>query len=127
MGFEYEIDTEKNLVRNRWTGPIPLDQFISQSRRVTDDPDFERGMNTLSDCREADWSAESDSAHEFVWHTEILERTRGAAKWAVLVRDAEMAESVETFDMVLKQRGIKIEARAFVSEAEALAWLGIEP
>jgi len=37
-----------------------------------------------------------------------------------------MSESVETFDMVLKQRGIGIEARAFVSEAEALAWLGVE-
>ena len=126
MGFEYEIDTEKNLVRNRWTGAIPLDQFVTCSKRVTDDPRFKPGMPTLSDCREADWSPESNSAHEFVWHTEMLEKAKGPAKWAVLVRDAEMSESIETFNMVLKQRGIQIEARAFVSEAEALGWLGIE-
>jgi hypothetical protein len=38
----------------------------------------------------------------------------------------EQAESIETFDLVLKQRGIRIEARAFASEDEALGWLAGE-
>lgn len=53
MAFEFSIDVTGNLIRETWTGLVDVEQFYACSREQWSHPDYRRGMNMISDLRDA--------------------------------------------------------------------------
>ena len=123
MPFTYTIDGTVGLVRVQCEGSFTIDEMIAHSLRVNEDPDFVPGMNTLSDLREAQLVDEVAAVRNYLDHTRELETFRGACRWACLVADLSARNLIWSFDLLLKERGSAIEAKGFLEEDEALAWL----
>ncbi|MCB1061632.1 MAG: hypothetical protein KDN20_01775 [Verrucomicrobiae bacterium] len=123
MAIDYTIDPEANLIRVNQVGSFSIAEMIRHSLRVNEDPAFVPGMNTLTDLRKASLMDEVAAIRKYVDHSAELAEIRGACKWACLVADESALNLIWSFDLVMRERGIPIRTKAFLDEAEALAWL----
>ena len=127
MAIAYTIEPEANLIRVSYEGSFTIAEMITHSLRVNDDPLFVKGMNTLSDLREARLVDDVSAIRDYVEHAIDLKAVRGACRWACLVADEAGRDMIWSFDLVLRDRGGEIETKGFLDESEALAWLAKRP
>ena len=123
MSFEYTIYPEENLIRMKCSGDFTIPELMEHTLRVNQDPKFQPGMNTLGDYLDAHWVGEVQEMSDYLEHTEMLEKVRGKCRWAILLRTDGGRKLIEMYNLMVRERGIQIETRAFTSEQEALAWL----
>jgi len=121
MPFEFVIDVPGNVIREKWSGTITLEELYDSCRQELAHPDFSKGMHLLSDFREA----QSEFNHE-----ELMEFAQYMAQTLPTLRHAVIVSRRVGFG-VARMFGSMIEAssaspsphRVFFDADEAEQWL----
>src|ERR1051326_4101551 len=51
MGYLFQIDSNRNLVRETWSGDVTLEDYKSAMAELRQHPEYRRGMDGLTDYR----------------------------------------------------------------------------
>jgi hypothetical protein len=109
------------LIHLRCEGLLTLDDFIEQGSQTKQDPQFQKGMHSIADLREAKLSANFAKALKFLDFMESIQESRGSCKWAVVApRNAEYGLGMMLASISSE---VSMEVRVFRKMEEAVTWV----
>ncbi|MCI5105096.1 MAG: hypothetical protein MRY76_00115 [Pseudomonadales bacterium] len=117
--FTYDIDQHRNLVAQHAEGKLDLGTLESVTSRVTEDKNFQPGMNCLTDIRQST-PTESDQSRE------QSENPGGKAefhKHAILARTRSQVGLARNYEARCQANRLACQIVVFRDEADALDWL----
>lgn len=123
MPVTSDIDPELRLVRLAYVDPFTLDEWRDAMQRVRTARGFGPGFRWIVDRR----GAAAPSTEFAKGIAAFLDRHRdaiGASRVAILIHDSSTAHGMGRMQEALNDF-VGIETRAFKTEADALAWLGV--
>jgi hypothetical protein len=123
MPFEISLLSGDPFVRTRTTGPLTREGFERFIEELVTNPGWRRGMNILSDYREAEakpLSAEDIRAMS-AYYASLQERL-GPGKSALVVSDS-LEYGIARMWISLTEMKVSRELRVFHSISEAERWL----
>jgi hypothetical protein len=126
MKLTYNIDKKSKTVFVKAKGEISVNDLIENEKNIINDPNFERGFNTLVDFTKA---KPAEDVHfktitmgrDFV---ESIQEVRGKCKWAFIAPNATAYGAIRMF--IALSDSLSIESVVFRTEDEAKKWLGLE-
>ena len=125
MKITYNINKELKTVFVNAEGVISATDLIENEKKIINDPNFEKGLNTLVDFSNArpaeDVNFQSvNISRKFV---ESIQEVRGQCKWAFVAPNDPAYGVCRMFSTL--SDGLSIESAVFRTEDEAKQWLGI--
>jgi len=128
MPYEFTIDSQKNLIRETWTGRVDLVQMKESSEREWAHPDYRKDMDMIVDFRQARMELTADEVWAFaVWFSE----RESLSKFAVVVAREAAYGMVRMFQSVNAAhsagRSANDNARVFYSLEAAENWVAETP
>jgi len=124
MGVSYRIDPERRIIFSQYSGPIDAEAILANLRAANNDPLFEKGMDSLADFSDAQFTSMSVETI-FAFFAAVqreIEEERGRCRWAVVVPDAANLGVVKLYQLMSDELQITMET---FSDAEAaMEWLG---
>jgi hypothetical protein len=117
--MKYSIDLDKNIIFCEFSGHVDAEKMIEHILELRNNPDFHKGLNTISDIRKATFSKgflEMRAIVEFVKQTSPL---RGDFKLALIVEQPAV-ESAKLYELLSTKNHVKVVFH--MDEAEA--WVG---
>jgi hypothetical protein len=121
MPYIFLIDKKDNVIRETWTGIFDLAQLKDSCYAEWSHPDYRRGLNILSDFRQAIGRVSVDEVLQFAsWFSNDDAPTRHA----IVVRRERALDFAGMFSMIRdSDRPHDSQTRLFFSYAEAEAWV----
>ncbi len=122
MPVATRIHAEDNVIVNRATGPLEIDDIIRAFDQVLADPDFRPGMNSLWDLREATIQATPDKLQELVTHVALSRDKRGTRyRLAIVAGDSMLRMLADIFKALTSPLSFKV--RVFRDHDLAWNWV----
>ena len=121
MPYTFLIDSENNVIREKWRGTFDLDQLMESSCREWSHPDYRKGLNILSDFRRARAKLTADEMLKFAsWFS----NDNAPAKVAIVVRRQRALDFANMFSMIREcTEANQCGTRLFFSYHQAESWL----
>lgn len=116
----YNIDKKTKLIYTKCRGRLTLEDLIEHSMRVTCDPQFQQGMNGISDIREAEIENSFQMLFRFYNHIKKYGPIGGKINWAIIV-GAKKPDSAKLFQTLASDGNSFIEL--FGNKDEAEKWI----
>ena len=121
MGYRFEIDQTRNLIRETWTGPVGLNDYETAIAQLARHPDYREGMDSITDYRDAEIKLSYDAMRT------LASRSAATEKWGrvaiVVSRNVEYGLARMYEEMIEFHNGHIKEFRIFNSIEEAERWL----
>lgn len=123
MKTMYHIDSAKNLIAAKRSGPVRMTEALDLIGTVMGDDKFRKGMNLVYDLTEAvgDWSL-SDIDH-FRSYVDKIGGRFGSAKWAFVASDGAIDATVRILILLHNANRRKIIMRLFRTKYDAVKWV----
>lgn len=126
MKITHHIDKESKTIFVKAEGILSVDDLIAYEKKVIKDPDFESGLNSLTDFTHATPSSDVNLdkvtlSRDFV---ESIQKVMGKRKWAFIAPSDITYGICRMFSML--SEGLSIETGVFRTEDEAKKWLNIQ-
>jgi len=119
MKHEYSIHIEDNILTETFTGDIDLSILDQANASIIKDKNFVKGLNFLTDLREANLLITYDEMWQHTYRLPDL----GINKLAIITnRDLEYGISRQ-FEALTNDKDLYIEISIFKDRNEALKWL----
>jgi hypothetical protein len=120
----YVVLDEGDLVLERWSGDVSIDEMVSHENDQLQDERINRGASVLADCTQASLVLSPDQIEVLTApHANPLKKT-SISRYALLLSD----ESFDTASLVARQvKKYGMTVIAFNSLDIACCWLGIDP
>lgn len=120
MPVRQRVYPELDFVHTVWEGTVTMDDGRAHNEALRNDPDFSPSMRQLSDARTARSAVSSEGIRTLAKTSAFGPESRRA----ILVADSNTFGVSRMYEAQADQAG---HLRIFRDEAEALAWLGIDP
>jgi hypothetical protein len=122
MKYQVYIDKALNVLFDRHEGEITYQAFRDSIRELYEHPDWQKGLDVISDLREASLVLSSSEMRQIITSFMVDDE---ANKLAVVVsRDSEFGMA-RMFEILSEETNIWKEYKIFRDMAEAKKWLGI--
>ena len=116
--MEYSIDLDKNIIFCEYSGFIDAEKMIEHIVKIRVDPDFHRGLNTISDIRRATFSKGFLEIKTIADYVKQSSSFRGNFKLALIVEHST-AESAKLYEFLSTDSHVKV----FFDMDGAEAWI----
>lgn len=123
--ISYTIDTKKNIIDAKCSGRIVLEELKAIADAVLLDPEFHKGLNSISDMREAHIAFSFLDALSFRNHIRTFEKIRGKYKWAIITGPQKTPNIYKLFEILSLDGFFKI--KLFQNRNEAEIWISSNP
>ncbi len=117
----YTIDEKKRIVNTKCTGEITLEELKDHADSVIHDPRFQKGMNSISDIRDADLEYSFSTFSSFRDHIRPLEQIRNKFKWTIIINTQKSPDAIELFQTIAADGMFSI--KLFENRNEAENWI----
>ena len=117
----FKIDEKRGIVNTTCTGKISLDDLREHTLAVVYDPKFRKGMNTITDIREADFNYSFFTSKSFRDYIRDYEESRGEFKWAIIIDMQKNHSPVQLFHDLAKDGLFSI--KLFENRDDAEKWI----
>jgi len=121
MGYLFQIDTGRNLVRETWSGDVTLEHYKSAMAELRHHPEYRQGMDGLTDYRGARIMLSYNSM------TMLASLCSSREKWghvAIVVSRVVDYGLARMYQALTESSGSHVkEFRIFMSIEEAERWL----
>jgi hypothetical protein len=121
MPYEFSIDSDHNLIRERYSGTVTIDDLRGCSLDEWADPAYRKGMNILSDFRGVNYVVTQEEMRAFA----SLLATGGAiGRQAIVVSTTLGMGLARMFELTAASSYyVWDKARVFTDVAEAERWI----
>lgn len=117
----YTIDKKNRIVNSKCTGNLTLEELKAHAISVVHDQKFEKGMNSISDFRDADLENSFLALSAFRNYVRPYEQRRDKFKWALIINTQKDPSAIGLFQTLL-QDGI-FTLKLFTNKNDAENWI----
>jgi hypothetical protein len=117
----YSIDKKNRIINTKCTGNLTLEELKAHATTVVQDQKFQKGMNSISDFRDADLEHSFLALSAFREYLRPYEQKRDKFKWALIVNTQKGPSAISLFQTLL-QDGI-FTMKLFTNRNDAESWI----
>jgi hypothetical protein len=121
MPYQFSIEVERNLVRERYTGTCTYEDLAECSKAEWAHPDYRGGMDVIVDCRGAVFKLNREEMRDYA---ELLASTEAVGRQAIVVSSTLGRGLARMFELTAESSfEVWKDSRVFTSIEEAELWL----
>jgi hypothetical protein len=121
MRYQFSIEVERNLVRERYDGTVTLEDLIACSQEEWAHPNYRGGMDVIVDCRTASFQLTRAEMHDYA---ALLASTAAVGRQAIVVSTTLGRGLARMFELTAESSfDVWKDSRVFASIEEAERWL----